>query len=84
MKVHEFFPSEFQQIRIIFVSGHALYSIHIQNLCQTVAGIISMGQFHEYSISIFFFSYSIMDGIVLQPFLPFNVYSGTDYKFWLL
>ena len=41
--------SEFQQICIISVSGHALYSIHIQNLCQTVAGISSMGQFQQFS-----------------------------------
>ena len=47
MKVHEFCPSEFQQIRIIFVSGHALYSIHIQNLCQTVAGMSKTCQFNE-------------------------------------
>ena len=43
---HEIFPSKFQQIHIISVSGHCMWVIF--KICQTVAGFSMIGQFHDF------------------------------------
>ena len=50
MWFHELFPSKFQQIHIISVSGHCMWVIF--KICQTVAGWIMIGQFHDFFFQI--------------------------------
>ena len=50
MLFREFFSSKFQQIHIMSVSGHF---ISFTSLCQTVAGISMISQFHEFRSQIF-------------------------------
>jgi hypothetical protein len=50
--ISRIFPSKFQKIDLISVSGHCMH--FILKICQTVAGIISVtSQFHEFLNSIF-------------------------------
>ena len=70
---HEFFPSKFQQIQIISVSGHFIYFIF--KICQIAADISMIKQFHEF--------FSLIFGGILQLIFSKQVSAGSNhFRFW--
>jgi hypothetical protein len=59
------FPSKFQQIHMISVSGHCI--CFVLNICQTGAGITMTNQFHEFCGSNSWWVFAIWNHSVAQP-----------------